>query len=308
MIAAVRVRERARGMFIGWWIVAAAAGIQVLQTALLMQGYGAYIAVLRDEFGWNKTSLSAAASLQRVESGLLGPIQGWLLARFGPRTIMRIGLVILAGGFFFFSQVNSLPVFYLAFFTMAVGASLSGFMSVTTVVVQWFERRRATAISLMQTGMSIGGILVPLVAWSLVALGWRTTAMLSGVIVLVVGLPLVQLMRPDPESYGLLPDGERPAERVSDDVRAAPLVERVNFTPRQALRTRAFWCVGFGHALAVLVVSAIQIHLVVYLNEDQGFSVTGAAVIVSIMTAITMVGQIGGGFLGDRFEKRKIAM
>jgi sugar phosphate permease len=133
-------------MFIGWWIVAAAAGIQVLQTALLMQGYGAYIAVLRDEFGWNKTSLSAAASLQRVESGLLAPVLGWLLTRFGPRTIMRIGLVIMALGFFFFSQVNSLPVFYLAFMTMALGASMSGLMSVTTVVVQWFERRRATAI------------------------------------------------------------------------------------------------------------------------------------------------------------------
>lgn len=263
MIAAARVRERARGVFIGWWVVAAAAGIQVLQNVLLMQGYGAYIAVLRDEFGWNKTALAGAASLQRVESGLLGPPQGWLLARFGVRTIMRIGIVILAGGFFFFSRVNSLPMFYLAFMTMAVGASLSGFMSLTTVIVQWFERRRATAISLMQTGMSLGGILVPLVAWSLVALGWRTTAMISGAIVLVVGLPLVQLMRDEPEAYGLLPDGERPVELTGGDVPVAPVVERVNFTPRQALRTRAFWCIGFGHALAVLVVSAIMVHLVV---------------------------------------------
>ena len=308
VIAAGRVRERARGVFPGWWIVASAAGIQVLQTVLLMQGYGAYAAVLRDEFGWSKTALSGAASLQRVESGLLGPPQGWMLDRFGARTIMRIGIVILAGGFFFFSQINSLPMFYLAFLTMAVGASLSGFMSVTTVVVQWFERRRATAMALMQTGMSIGGILVPLVAWSLVEFGWRTTAIISGVIVLVVGLPLVQMMRDEPEAYGLLPDGERPAELVGDDVPATPVIERINFTPRQALRTRAFWFIGFGHALAVLVVSAIMVHLVVYLNEDQGFSVTGAAVIVSIMTAVTMVGQIVGGFLGDRFEKRKIAM
>jgi sugar phosphate permease len=307
VIAAVRVRERARGVFHGWWIVASAAGIQALQTVLLMQGYGAYAAVLRDEFGWSKTALSGAASLQRVESGLLGPPQGWMLDRFGARTIMRIGLVILAGGFFFFSQIDSLLMFYLAFVTMAIGASLSGFMSVTTVVVQWFERRRATAMAFMQTGMSLGGILVPLVGWSLVQLGWRSTAMLSGVLVLVIGLPLVQMMRDEPERYGMLPDGERPAESVSDGIVAAPVNERVNFTPRQALRTRAFWFIGFGHALAVLVVSALMVHLVVFLKEDLGFSVTGATVIVSIMTAITMAGQIAGGFLGDRFEKRKIA-
>ncbi|MGH9176486.1 MAG: MFS transporter [Vicinamibacterales bacterium] len=306
VIAAVRVRERARGVFLGWWIVAAASGIQMLQTVLLMQGYGAYAAVLRDEFGWSKTALSGAASLQRVESGLLGPPQGWLLQRFGARTIMRIGLVILAGGFFFFSQINSLAMFYVAFLTMAVGASLSGFMSVTTVVVQWFERRRATAMALMQTGMSVGGILVPLVAWSLVELGWRTTAIISGVIVLALGLPLVQMMRDEPEAHGLLPDGERPIERM-DGVPVAPAIERVNFTPRQALRTRAFWFIGFGHALAVLVVSSMMVHLVVYLKEDQGFSVTGAAVIISIMTAVTMAGQIIGGILGDRFEKRMIA-
>lgn len=304
----MRARERARGVFLGWWIVASAAGIQVLQTVLLMQGYGAYIAVLRDEFGWSKTALSGAASLQRVESGLLGPPQGWMLDRFGARTIMRIGLVILAGGFFLFSQINSLTMFYVAFVIMAIGASLSGFMSVTTVVVQWFERRRATAMAMMQTGMSIGGILVPLVGWSLVQFGWRNTAIISGILVLVIGLPLVQMMRDTPEAHGLLPDGERPTEPAGTGVAAAPAIERINFTPRQALRTRAFWFIGFGHALAVLVVSAIMVHLVVYLKEAQGFSVTGATLIVSFMTAVTMVGQIAGGFLGDRFEKRKIAM
>jgi len=308
VIAAMRARERARGVFLGWWIVASAAGIQVLQTVLLMQGYGAYIAVLRDEFGWSKTALSGAASLQRVESGLLGPPQGWMLDRFGARTIMRIGLVILAGGFFLFSQINSLTMFYVAFVIMAIGASLSGFMSVTTVVVQWFERRRATAMAMMQTGMSIGGILVPLVGWSLVQFGWRNTAIISGILVLVIGLPLVQMMRDTPEAHGLLPDGERPTEPAGTGVAAAPAIERINFTPRQALRTRAFWFIGFGHALAVLVVSAIMVHLVVYLKEAQGFSVTGATLIVSFMTAVTMVGQIAGGFLGDRFEKRKIAM
>jgi sugar phosphate permease len=307
MIAAARVRRRAQGVFFGWWIVAAAAGMQALQTVLLMQAFGAYAAVLRDEFGWSKTALAGAASLQRVESGLLGPPQGWLLQRFGSRAVMRVGIVILALGFFLFSRVDSLTTFYLTFLLMAIGASLSGFMSLTTLVVQWFERRRATAMAFMQTGMSIGGIIVPLVAWSLVALGWRTTAVLSGIVVLVVGLPLVQLMRDEPEAYGMQPDGRRPEEIAPGGSAPAAAPERAEFTPRQALRTRAFWFIGFGHALAVLVVSALMVHLVVYLKEDMGFTVTGAAAIVSIMTAITMAAQIGGGYLGDRIEKRKIA-
>jgi MFS family permease len=306
-----RVRTRAQGIFYGWWIVLAASGIQVLQTALLMQAYGAYVVVLREEFGWSKTALAAAFSLQRVESGLLGPLQGWMLDRWGPRAVMRVGTVIFGVGFMAFSQINSLTTFYVVFIIMAIGASLSGFMSLTTSVVNWFDRRRATAMGITQAGMSIGGVLVPLVAWSLVGLGWRPTAFLSGVLILVVGLPLVQVMRNAPERYGLLPDGatrdEVEARRAAAAQAGVSLDDRHEFTPKQAVRTRAFWFLGLGHALAVVVVSAVMVHLVVHLNEGLGFSVTAAATILALMTGITMVGQLVGGFLGDRFNKRLIA-
>lgn len=310
MITSERVRARAGGVYFGWWIVASAGVIQLLQNGLLMQAYGTYIPLLRDEFGWSSTALAAAFSLQRVESGLLGPLQGWMLDRWGPRLVIGIGTVIFGLGFMGFSQINSLTTFYLAFIIMAVGASLSGFMSLTTTIVNWFEKRRAMAISLTQVGMSAGGMAVPLVALALVEFGWRTTAFASGVIILVVGLPLSRVMRHTPEQYGFLPDGMSHEEKARLDAarRAASggIDESSDFTARQAMRTRAFWFIGFGHALAVLVVSAVMVHLVVHLTEGLGFSLGAAATIVAFMTAVTAVGQLIGGFLGDRFNKRLI--
>src|SRR5690606_6156940 len=140
----------------------------------------------------------------------------------------------------------------------------------------WFERRRATAISFTQVGMSLGGMAVPIVAWSLVTFGWRTTSFASGVIILAVGLPLARMMRHKPELYGMLPDGDSAEEIRDREERLAQasggVVQRVDFTARQALRTRAFWFIGFGHALAVLVVSAVMVHLVVHLTEGMNFS------------------------------------
>jgi MFS family permease len=310
LITRERVQARAQGVFFGWYIVAGASLIQLLQNGLLMQAYGTYVPVLRAEFGWSSTALAAAFSLQRVESGLLGPLQGWMLDRWGPRAVIGIGTVIFGVGFMAFSQVNSLLTFYLVFVFMAVGASLSGFMSLTTTVVNWFERRRATAISLTQVGMSLGGMAVPIIAWALVAFGWRTTSFASGVIILVVGLPLSRIMRHKPEQYGYLPDGDTAderAERAAIRARAnGGFFEDADFTVRQALRTRAFWFIGFGHALAVLVVSAVMVHLVVHLTEGMNFSLGGAAAVVAFMTAVTAVGQVVGGFLGDRFSKRLI--
>src|SRR5687768_8708999 len=144
------VRARARGVFFGWWIVAATAGIQLLQAGLMMQAYGAYVSVLRTDFGWSKTALSLGYALQ--------PVQGWLVDRFGPRLVMRVGMVMFGAGFILFSQIQSLSQFYIVFALMAIGSSLGGFMTITTTLVQWFERRRATAMSISQTGMSVGGM------------------------------------------------------------------------------------------------------------------------------------------------------
>ncbi|MEE9278473.1 MAG: MFS transporter, partial [Dehalococcoidia bacterium] len=291
-----------RKLFYGWWIVGAGMGIQLLVGALLFQAFGAYAAVLRDEFGWSKTIFSAAFSMGRVESGFLGPLQGWLIDRFGPRAVMRVGLVLFAVGFMLFSQINSPLTFFLTFFLIAVGSSLGGFMALTVSIVNWFERRRAMALGIMSSGLAVGGLLLPLIILSFGTWGWRNTAFASGVIILVVGLPLTTFVRHRPEQYGDKIDGiNAPRPR-----RAATPTQDRDFTAREALRTPAFWYISLGHAAALLVVSALMVHLVLHVNEKLGYSLATAGAVVALMTAFQIVGQIGGGFIGDRVDKRGI--
>ena len=301
-------------MYYGWVIVGAGMGIQALQGALLSSSYGAYVVLLQESFGWSKTAFSAAFSLQQVESGILGPLQGWLLDRFGPRAVMRVGVVLFGAGFMAFSRLDSITTFYLTFLLMAIGSSLGGFLPITVTLVHWFERRRATAMGVMSTGMGIGGLLAPLVAWSLGAHGWRATAFASGALLILIGLPLTQLMRHTPEQYGYLPDGDKPEtdlpsqKGTGSQGHASSVPGPADFTLREALRTRAFWFISFGHAAALLVVSAVMVHLIADLKESMGFSVTQGAAVVALLTAMSMVGQVSGGMLGDRFSKRLIAM
>src|ERR1041384_4769319 len=100
-------------IFYGWWIVTAGFGIEVLVGALMWHAYGGYVVLLREEFGWSRTMLSAAFSMARVESGILGPIQGWLTDRFGPRALIRTGMITFALGFMLMSRINSPVTFFL---------------------------------------------------------------------------------------------------------------------------------------------------------------------------------------------------
>src|SRR5215475_14629631 len=103
-------------IFHGWWMVGSGFGLELLIGALMFHAYGAYAVLLREEFGWSKTMLSAAFSMARAESGILGPIQGWLTDRFGPRALIRTGMTIFGLAFVLFSQIGSPPTFFLAFF------------------------------------------------------------------------------------------------------------------------------------------------------------------------------------------------
>lgn len=288
-------------------MVGAGAVIQALSGALTQQAFGAYVTSLHNQFGWSATALSGAHTFSRVESGLLGPIQGWMMDRFGPQAIMRVGLTLFGLGFIAFSQLQSLWMFYVTFGLVALGSSLGGFMAITVCVVSWFDRYRARALAFSSSGMAIGGLLSALVVLSITEIGWRETSFASGVIVLVVGLPLTFFFKARPEDVGLHVDGLSPEQVKALNEQETSRVNfstDVDFTPREALRTRAFWMISLGHGTSLLVVGAVMVHLVLHLTEGFGYSSGTVAVVILLMTTCQIGGQLVGGYLGDVFSKR----
>src|SRR5262245_66611895 len=100
-------------LFHGWKMVAAGCAMQFVQSTLLLQSFGAYFAILRDDRGWSKTELAGAAALHQMESAILGPVLGWFLDRFGPRGVIRAGVIIFGTAFMLLSTIESLLAFYL---------------------------------------------------------------------------------------------------------------------------------------------------------------------------------------------------
>ena len=296
--------KNANRVFFGWWIVLGAVAIQALQVGLLLQAFGAYFLHLQAEFGWSRAALAWSFSLLQLQNGVLGPVQGWLVDRFGPRAVLAAGIFALALGFLLLSQVQTLTGFYLVSLVLSVGFGLSGYLTLMVTVANWFRRRRGLALGLSATGLGIGGMIVPLVAVALTAFGWRNTAIASGIIILAVGLPVLPLMRGRPERYGMMPDGG-PGPTKSPTA-SAPAESAPDFTVGQAVRTLAFWMISFGHGSALLVVGAIIVHLIPHLVQRLEASLESAALVVTVMTVTSIVGQVGGGYLGDKVDKRLI--
>ncbi|MEK6245261.1 MAG: MFS transporter [Pseudomonadota bacterium] len=295
-------------IFYGWWMVGAGCGMQFIQSTLLLQSFGAYFAVLRDDRGWSKTELSGAAAMHQVEAALLGPLLGWFIDRFGPQWVIRTGVVIFGAGFILLSFIDSLLAFYGAFIVTALGGSLCGFFPLNVALIHWFERHRARALSSMQIGMALGGLALPAVAWALSTWGWRATAFASGIIIIVVCLPLSFVIRRRPEDMGEVMDGVGFVSRDSISESKNENNESTrDFTAREALRTPAFWLLSLGHGFALFVVMGINTHAITHMKEGLGYSIETASLAIVLQT-IAQLGGVGiGAWIGDRFDKRKLS-
>ena len=94
-------------IFYGWWIVFSGFVIQCLNGLLLFHGFTIYFLPLQAEFGWNRATVATAVALTRAEGAILGPIQGWLIDKYGPRMITCIGVFLFGLGFILFSFVQN---------------------------------------------------------------------------------------------------------------------------------------------------------------------------------------------------------
>ena len=94
--------------------------MSALSGGLNFYGFSAFFVPLSQEFGWSRTALSGVISLARLEGGFLGPIEGYLADRFGPRKVMFVGIPLMGTGFILLSQVQSLLAFYLVYILATV--------------------------------------------------------------------------------------------------------------------------------------------------------------------------------------------
>ena len=276
----------------------------MLMSTTVFQGVGTFFVALERNFGWNRTTLSGAFALSRAEGALFGPLEGFLVDRLGTRRMVVIGYFVMGLGFIFYSQIQTIWQFYLAYLAISLGSGLGGWIAIVTLINNWFSRRRALAMSLAVSGVQLGGFLVPLMAWGIENHDFRITSLGIGIVLMLVAVPASRLMRNLPEDMGLRPDGA-PIPRADDTTAASSESESdqvPDMTPRQALRTVAFWVIAVARLTSVVSIITLSVHLVPKLT-DSGISLITANFVVTLYTFVAFLSGFVAGYLADRTSK-----
>ena len=189
-------------IFYGWWLVVITLVLNAGTGSPVFGGVGVWVDSLEVHFGWTRTELSWAFSLGQLEGSIIGPVVGILVDRIGPRNVVMVGVAIIGVGFVLFSQTQSLPMFYLSYVVIMLGASGGGWLPMMTVINNWFDKKRTMAMGLGGLGFSMGSfLLVPLLAWAVKPdnVGWQTTSLILGVLFILIAYPISRFVRNTPE-------------------------------------------------------------------------------------------------------------
>jgi MFS family permease len=241
-----------RRPFYGWVLVFVSA-VTMFTQGITNQGFSTYLSHLQIEFGWSKAILAGPRAITQVENSILGPIEGFLVDRLGPRIMVMIGSFVMGAGLIMFGMADSLWMYYTANIIIAFGTGFQGLLVLSVVINHWFRRKRTLAQSFMGTGYALAGIIgVPIIVAAQTSLGWRMTAIGSGIIIWIVGFPAAMYLIRKPELYGLLPDGN-----VASNTPNSIKIDEHDFTLKEALRTRAFWLLGISNALGNFGMSSV---------------------------------------------------
>ncbi|MFC1534065.1 MFS transporter [Thermodesulfobacteriota bacterium] len=300
-------------LFYGWYIVMGLATVGMVSTGMGGINFGLFIPPMSEDLGIKHSFFGWAQTARVVGFSLSSWLIGRILDQYGARIPMAIagtfmGLIMVGLS----SIQTGWQIVALYLLKGMIGMEGGGGNLYQAVPLsRWFIRRRGKAISIAFLGTPIGiFIFSPLCQFLIDSTSWRSAwLLLGGTGSMVIVLIAFFVIRKDPKSMGLQPDGDLFEGEENEDVsrRQRPLPNEYSWTRSEAIRSFSFWALVAVLGLRMLSVSTLNLFRIPYYIE-QGVSPQLVAWALSAEAVIAAMISIPTGWAMDRFQPRFVTV
>ncbi len=295
-------------IYYGWKIVAAIVVLLTFSSGLSFYNHAIYLNALASQPAFNVQTTSLAVSVFFLTGGIAGLGVAKWVQDYDPRICICSGAVVSFLALSSLAYVETILQLYIAYAFFGIGFSASSLIPATTLVARWFRKKRAMALSIASTGLSLGGvILTPLCVLLVDSLGFATAAPIMGVMYLIGIIPIAWIwLRASPESMGLAIDGEQAIELGFDKTTRSVSTDNEGILFREARQKRFFW----GISLAYIFLMMAQVGGIAHQYGLARELLTDAqtAIAVAILPVASIVGRLLGGWLVGQMSIRRFAI
>jgi sugar phosphate permease len=301
------------GVFYGWVILSISFITLVLGYAI-RNTFSVFYPTIVEEFGWGRGNTALMFSITIIVYGLVAPLAGSLVDRFGPRVVLPVGAFIVGGGVALCSTATAQWHFYLFYgVIVAMGLSLAGWTPLTATVSNWFVKRRGLAFGILSAGFGGSLVFASVAQFLISAFGWQTAYVIIGVSSVAIIVPLCSLlMHHRPQYRGLFPDSVRfsshePQNLGPPESSASPKGKwaTTTWTLSRAIKTYHFWLLFFIAFCLLGLAEQIAIAHQVFFFRDVGYTPMRAASIYSVFGVAFVLGNMCS-FFSDRLGRSRV--
>lgn len=156
--------------------------------------------VATDRFGISAAQLATFTMLQLLVYAAMQIPVGLLVDRFGSRSVMLSGLVLMTAGQTLFAFAESYPVALVARAGVGVGDAMT-FICLLRLVSTWFPLRRIPFVTQMTGTLGQTGAVAAAVpmTWALAHLGWTRAYLVAAGVGIVLAVALLVVLHDTPD-------------------------------------------------------------------------------------------------------------
>ncbi|MEK9804475.1 MAG: MFS transporter, partial [Curvibacter sp.] len=234
---------------IGWLSLA-----QLISWGSVFYTFALLLGPVEQALGLSRAEVSLGFSLALLAEGLLAWPVGRLIDRGHERGVMTGGSLLLALGLALHSAVASRAGFYAVWLLLGAGLAATLYQPAFAVLTRRYpDSFRRAIITMTFLGGLASTVFIPLSAWLIQTLGWRTALLVLAALHLLVCAPL----------HALLLRGAPPQPAWAD------AEMNTTATLRRHLRSTPFVLTGGFIVLLMAVTAALPAHLVSLLRESS---------------------------------------
>lgn len=272
-----------------WQVLAFAVIMQALIIGIGVYCFAFFVVHWVEEFNVPRSELMLGYMGMTLMAGVLAPFSGILIDKFQSRWVITFGVATYTLGLLAVSMAPAAVAINLIFWlVMPLGMALAGPLMAQTLVAQAFDSKRGMALGICALGTSVGGLIMPVVATTMLThMAWRPAMATLAIVISVVILPLAFVI-------------VRTREKVTSHSDSKPAI-----TTREILRNKDVYLLGVAYFVPASLFVAVLQNMGLYAQDlaipqqQAGFIVGGAALVMA-------VGKFAAGSLADRISHHTI--